>query len=37
MPLKTSSGRSNSGFIDFIEKSGLSFRKVVGEADLSAF
>lgn len=25
------------GFVDFIEESGLSFRKVVGEADLSAF
>ncbi len=25
------------GFVNFIEKSGLSFRKVVGEADLSAF
>lgn len=25
------------GFVDFIEKSALSFRKVVGEADLSAF
>jgi hypothetical protein len=25
------------GFVDFIEKSGLSFRRVIGEADLSAF
>jgi len=26
-----------SGFIEFVEKSGLSFRKVIGDADLSAF